>query len=516
MSYLIKERMMRDKANRDDSVTLGDSAVGVMDKNVSAKKEGGTEGPLFEAKKEKVEVAGYNHLSAVVKNEKSSLNIDRLPNEMLEKIFEILIELENDNGSHRRSKRITNIESYLNCRLVSTRWKFWMESVLEKMSISIWKAKSVPISIKNMEAEPPALKHLYVHETEDEFTPVKWTFLPPALESWDGKGSPFPSRSLKLTSHLENCDDLLPSPRPRRAQLVRLTDFFSKFGEHLTSLILTSVTLSPETFIGILGNTPKLKVLNLNMVVFRGDLANFAQLPALEHLHHLRVFYVKIMLKTADARDIDFPYNNDKKIKLYNWIYSPFIQQLLTLDIDGKSGIGTVANFANLERLFISCIYNYDVADPSFLQPQLFLYPRLKSLFLRDVDIRWNRDIIEWFQQHITPFAETLVELHLAIPYGYSGGLNRVGPLFQHPPQSIQKKTNEVVFQKLKTLEITFPKYPEEVEVIKALIKMFPKLEALTFLERNYGVDAEDVVDREEYKKACPTLKKIRIRDWDL
>ncbi|CAL8129312.1 unnamed protein product [Orchesella dallaii] len=506
MSYLIKEKMMRDKSNQDDSVTLGNSAVGVVDKNVSAKKEGGTEGPLFEAKKEKVEVASYNHLPAVVENEKSSLTIDKLPNEMLEKIFEILIELENDDGANLNSKLAENNQSYLNCRLVSARWKFWMESVLEKKSISIWKA--VPISIKSLEAEPPALKHLYVHETEDEFTPVKWAFLPPPLESWNGKGSPFPSHSLKLTSDFEECNHLPPSPKPRRrAQLIRLTDFFSKFGEHLTSLILTSVTLSPETFLGILGNTPKLKALNLS-TVFRGDLANCAQLPALQHLHHLRLFYVRIMLKKAEVHTIDYHYGGKEIKQLYKWILSPFKQQLLTLEIDGGGGIETAANFVNLERLSISNVHTYPVGDPSFLQPQLFLYPRLKSLFLTEFRIRLNRDIVEWFQQHITPFAETLVELHLAIRYGYFGGLNKAGP-----PKSIQKKTNEVVFRELKTLEITFPKYPEEVEGIKTLIKMFPKLEALTFLDRKYGVDSENVVDREEYKKVCPTLKKIRIRD---
>ncbi|CAL8129303.1 unnamed protein product [Orchesella dallaii] len=433
---------------------------------------------------------------------------------MLEKIFENLMELENGDGSNRDSKFTEKNQSYLNCRLVSTRWKFWMESVLEKKSISIW--KTVPISITTIKAESPALGHLFVHQTDDQFTPVKWAILPPPLESWNGRGSPFPSHSLKLTSHLEYSDDFLPSPRPMRAQLIRLTDFFSKLGEHLTSLILTSVALDPETFIGILENTPKLKALNLKWIVFRGNLVNCAQLPALQHLQHLRVFYVKIMLKKADACDLDVPDNTDKKIKLYNWILSPFIQQLLTLNIDGQSGIGTVANFANLERLFISCVHTNHMDDPSFLQPQLFLYPRLKSLFLTHVEIRSSRDIMEWFQQDITPFADTLVELLLAFPCDNYGVLNRAGPLSQHPPKSIQKKTNEVVFRELKTLEITFPESPEEAEVIKALIKIFPKLEALTFLKSKFWVGAENFVDRDEYKKVCPTLKKIRIRNWDL
>ncbi|CAL8129307.1 unnamed protein product [Orchesella dallaii] len=513
MSYLIKEKMMRDKLNQDDSATVGNSAFAVVE-NVSAKKEGGTETPVFGAEKEKVEVAGYHFLAGVAGD--TSLNIEKLPNEMLEKIFENLMELENDDGSssNRNLNLIRNNGSYLNCRLVSTRWKFWMESVLEKKSISIWKTKSLPISITNMKSEPPALWHLFVLKTENIFTPDKWAFLPPPLESWDGKGSPFPSHSLKLTTHLEDSDRLLRSPKTRRrAQLIRLTDFFPKFGEHLTSLILTSVTLSPETFIEILENTPKLKALTLNTVVFRGDLVNCAQLPALQHLQHLRVFEVRIMLKKAETLTLEFYYGGMERKQLYNWILSPFKQQLLTLDTDGRIGSGTVANFANLERLFIFNVHLYHVGDPSFLQPQLFLYPRLKSLFLTAVEIRLNRDIMEWFLQHIAPFAETLVELRLAIPRDYFARFKRAGPLYRHPSKSIQKKTNEAVFRELKTLEITFPKYPEEVEVIKALIKMFPKLEALTFLDKNYEVaDAENVVDREEYKRVCPTLKKISIR----
>ncbi|CAL8098273.1 unnamed protein product [Orchesella dallaii] len=508
MSYLIKERMMRDKANQDDS-TVVDSVVGVVDKKVSVKKEGGTETPLFEAKKEKVEVAVYNHLPAVVANE--TLNIDKLPNEMLEKIFENLIELENDDGSNRQSELPENNQSYLNCRLVSTRWKFWMESVLEKKSISTWKA--VPISIKNMEAEPPALWRLFVLETENRLIPVKWAILPPPLESWDGKGNPFPSHSLKLTSNFEDCDHLPPSPKQRRRdQLIRLTDFFSKFGEHLTSLMLTSVTLSPETFRGILENTPKLKALNLS-TVFRGDLANCAQLPALQHLRHLRVFRVKIMFKKGNAHRPDSYYGGKERKKLYNWILSPFIQQLLTLEIDGRSSIETIANFSNLERLVMCCERIYRVNDPSFLQPNLFRYPRLKSLFLTDVEIPFNRDIMEWFQQYIAPFSETLVELYLGIQREFWRDPEEAGPLFQLPPKSIQKKTNEVVFRELKNLEITFPEFPEEVEVIKALIKMFPNLEALTFLVIRYReADVKNVVDREGYRKVCPKLKKIMMR----
>ncbi|CAL8129299.1 unnamed protein product [Orchesella dallaii] len=388
-----------------------------------------------------------------------------------------------------------------------------MESALEKKSISIWKA--VPISIENLNTEPPALWRLFVLETENRLIPVKWAILPPPLESWNGKGSPFPSHSLKLHSDFEDCDHLHPSPKPRRrAQLIRLTDFFSKFGEHLTSFILTSVTLTLETFIGILEYTPKLKALNLS-TMFRGDIANCAQLPALHHLKHLRVFHLTVMLKEEEIRTQEFFYGGKEIKQLYNWILSPFIQQLLTLEIDGWNSIETIANFANLEKLHMSCEHIYHVNDPSFLQPNLIQYPRLKSLVLTDVAIRFDRDIMEWFLEHIAPLAETLVELSIDIPREYFGEFKIAGPLFELPPKSIQKKTNEAVFRKLKKLDITFPKEPEEAEVIKALIEMFPNLEALTFLDRTYGVDAVTVVDREEYKKVCPTLKKIRIQDLD-
>ncbi|CAL8078524.1 unnamed protein product [Orchesella dallaii] len=61
MSYLIKERVMRDKSDQgDDSVTLADLVL-AYEKNLSVKKEGRIEEPAsFETRMENVEVAGYH------------------------------------------------------------------------------------------------------------------------------------------------------------------------------------------------------------------------------------------------------------------------------------------------------------------------------------------------------------------------------------------------------------------------------------------------------------------------
>ncbi|CAL8129315.1 unnamed protein product [Orchesella dallaii] len=290
-----------------------------------------------------------------------------------------------------------------------------------------------------------------------------------------------------------------------------LISFFAKFGDNLTSLILTSVILSPETLIGILGNTPNLKALNLMRMVFRGDLANCAQLPALQHLQHVRVFQIQILEKKEDTAWNNL-YNDGGlgENQLYDWLLSPYKEQLVTLDIYRRIGIRTATNYANLKRLFV-----YHVNFASFLQPHLFQYPRLKSLFLINVKIKFNGDIMDWFQQYIEPLAKTLSELHLDLPRQ----LEPNGPLFQLSTKLThsQNKTGKVVFPEMKTFAITFPQFPEEVQVIKTLIKRFPNLEKLMFLDRSWRFqvavgDSQSVLGSEEYVKVCPKLKKVMIR----
>ncbi|CAL8129309.1 unnamed protein product [Orchesella dallaii] len=451
-----------------------------------------------------------SHAEAVDDANKTLLTFDKLPNEMLEKIFEQLIEIKNGEDPNANFKLVNN-RSYLNCRLVNSRWKSVMERGLEKDAISIWKTKSTPISLMDMEAESPAMGYIYVLKPEDRGTPSEWAYLPPPLESIEEKVNPFPSRSLKLTSDFGDWTQLPSSRKPSRGtQLIWLISFFSKFGEHLTSLILTSVTLTPETFIGILGNTPNLKALNIMRVLFRGDLAKCAQLPALKKLQHVRVFKVMIIQKKEDTAWIDrFNDGSHGQNQLYDWILSPYKEQLLTLDIYGRVGIATATNFANLERLFV-----YRVDDLSFLQSSLFLYPKLKSLFLINAEIKFNRDILEWFQQHIEHLAPTLSELHLDLSRNWlEAHLFQLSKKLTHS----QNKTDKVVFREMKTFAITFPQFPEEVEVIKTLIKGFPNLETLMLLDRDAGIrvavgDAQNVFDRDEYIKVCPKLKKVMIQ----
>ncbi|CAL8129311.1 unnamed protein product [Orchesella dallaii] len=431
----------------------------------------------------------------------TSLAFDKLPNEMLQKIFEQLI-----------NSKLVNNQSYLNYRLVNSRWKSVMERELEKDALSIWKTKSVPISLTDTEAEPPALGCIFVLKPEDRGTPSEWAYLPPPLESIEEKVNPFPSRSLKITSDLGDSTQLPGSRKPRRGtQLIWLISFFSKFGDLLTSLILTSVTLTPDTFNGILGNTPNLKALNLMRVLFRGDLANCAQLPALQKLQHVRVFKVMIIKKKEDAEWIDrFNDGSHGQNELYDWILSPYKEQLVTLDIFGNVGIRCATNFANLERLFV-----YHVKFVCFLEPNMFQYPRLKSLFLMNAEIK-TEDIMKWFQRYIEPLAKTLSELHLDLPQQreLNGRLFQLSPKLTHS----QNKTDKVVFPEMKTFAITVPQFPEEEEVIKTLIEGFPNLEKLMFLNRyclKFHVavgDTQSVLSSKEFIKVCPKLKKVKIQ----
>ncbi|CAL8129310.1 unnamed protein product [Orchesella dallaii] len=465
--------------------------------------------PVLKSSNKRDKDSNETHAENVDDDNQTSLTLDNLPNEMLQKIFEHLIEIKNGEDPNANFKLVNN-RSYLNCRLVNSGWKSVMERGLEKYAISIWKTKSTPVSFADTEAESPAVWCIFVLKPEDRGTPSEWVYLPPPLESIEEKVNPFPSRSLKLTSDFGDSTQLPGSRKPRRGtQLMWLISFFSKFGDNLTSLILTSVTLTPETFIGILGNTPNLIALNLIRVLFRGDLANCAQLPSLRKIQHVRVFQVMIIQKKEDTAWIDrFNDGSHGQNQLYDWILSPYKEQLVTLDIYGRIGIETATNFANLERLFI-----YRVDDLSFLDHNRFLYPRLKSLFLVNIQVKYNGDILEWFQEHIKPLATTISELHVELTRGYV--VERPADFYSKLTRS-QKNSNEVGFLKMKTLGIPFPKAPEETEVIRILIKRFPNLKALTLFDRDdihYDqvesvTVGQNLVDQDEYIKVCPKLKK--------
>ncbi|CAL8115728.1 unnamed protein product [Orchesella dallaii] len=421
---------------------------------------------------------------------------------MLQKIFETMIQPEN----YERSNL-----SYLNCRQVCSRWRSVMDNELEKNALSIWKTIMRPVSSIGLEAEPPNTGCIYVLKREDRFKPVEIVFLPPPLcvLSFREKGNPFPSKCLKLTAARVDDEDwedptrvLIPA-WSKSSRTIGIIPFFSKVGEYLTSLILKAVTLTPETLIGILENTPNIKALSLIKVllVVELDKINCAHLPALPDLHHVRLF----LKRHYDPR-YSYEFSSDLN-RVYDWILAPYKKQLLTLDIYRQGGIAIEANFANLERLFVS-----HVVDPTFLEPTLFKYPRLKSLFLTKIQIRFEQNRMQWLKQHISPYAKTLSELHL--DYHPTKPELQRGPWFQLSKKSVPKETSKVVFSKMKTLAISFLYFSEEVEAIKDLIKWFPNLEKLTFLVSSYtnAVAFEKIVNEAEFRKVCPKLDLIIAR----
>ncbi|CAL8135833.1 unnamed protein product [Orchesella dallaii] len=450
-------------------------------------------------------------------------HIDKLPNEILHLIFKHILKTKNDDDSNQKSKfdTVTNKQSDLNCRLVNSRWKSGMEQVLEKNVLFLWKKMSIPVFHGNLEAEPPYLGYLFVKK--EELSPAKMIFLSPPLESWgEEHGNPFPSGSLKITSKLGKTRsvNLTKDYQPTLSELV---PFFTKFGHHLTSLIFQSVTLSPETLIGILNNTPNLKAFNLIRVLFCMDVSHCPELPALRNLHHVRLVQVKTVADNKEPQGAnwyerdgeyfltheDDDNDNDDRKQLYNWILSPYKEQLLTLDIFA-GGIGTTSNFAKLERLVIS------FADElTFLQPNVILYPRLKSLLLTDVQVSFDEDRMEWLQRNIAPFAETLSELYLDFPRRIGGEGLVSDPLFQLNPKSAHKNTKNIVFREMKTLVVPFPMHPHEMQVIKDLMKEFPNLETLMFLVRRweYKLTKAEMhkAMQEDYEKVCPKCKKVGI-----
>ncbi|CAL8129316.1 unnamed protein product [Orchesella dallaii] len=461
------------------------------------------------------------------------VSIDILPPEMLRQIFDKLT-MNPNNGSDLEQAQ--QKETILNCRLVSSRWNFEVESVLEKKCLEIW--KKLP---KDLGEEPPNINTLLVLPTgnrffadlilypfrretynypvlpEETIFPLEWGFCPPPLlsQSADRRdeitSNPFASKCLKITSDL----GLDPSPyfkMSRGTQLTKIIPLFSSFGHHLSSLIMERVTLSPEILSGILKNVPNLKVFKLTRITFfhlEFCRRPYQLLPSLTHLQHIRLLGAKPLTKeTFYWRDFD----HQKQI--YSWILAPYKKQLLTLDTDVLGGYPS--NFSALQRLFV-----YDVKDLKFLEPNVVFYPNLKCLSLPNIKINTDTTL-EMIRDHIAPFSKTLSSLHLNFNAGIYWISSVRGHYYEPLPYSTLKRREKIEFLKMKTFSITFPNLREEVNMVKEFLKGFPKLERLNFVFnlRNYPMDkiselikvTKALVDGEEYWRDCPELKKFSIK----
>ncbi|ODM88556.1 hypothetical protein Ocin01_18126 [Orchesella cincta] len=235
------------------------------------------------------------------------------------------------------------------CRGVHPRWKSGMDSLLEQACLEGWTkwkpwCSSSPFLNSGVTYGFPILK---AAASSKGFN-LNSSLFPSSILDKTHQGNPFPTKSTFLkfiTSHRFHYE---------RNVLMKVEEFFSNWGNHLTSLTLWSFTtqakIRPKGLQIILQNTPNLKALTLNGMSI--DLTRSkslfeneeARLPPLSKLEHVLITDVY-----SEGNDPVAEEHN-----LCNWVLDPYKQQLVGLETDSHFGGGgheSPLNYANLKQL---------------------------------------------------------------------------------------------------------------------------------------------------------------------
>ncbi|CAL8147225.1 unnamed protein product [Orchesella dallaii] len=460
---------------------------------------------------------------------------DRIPPEVLSMIFEKLVSIPCRKSTNKR-KRIQ--KSLLNCRLVHPRWKSVMDSLLEsKICVKHWKRFEIAYEDELVKYAYDDLWNLQVISTERDFM-LEWVLCPPSISDRSSSANPFPSKALTVSYNsaakvVENC------------QPMGVVKFFSQFGHHLTCLSFSSVTIDPENLPKILEHTPHLKALTFSSVEIPIDPMDLSEirrrqrrrrfhrnknnysishLPPLPHLEHVNL--LNCYITSGEVRNnVEVNVNIDDAMYLCRLIVMPYIKQLVTLktsipiDVRRDPTPFTFKKLTHLSTWYLEDLLMLTTAN----------YPQLQYLCLGDVDKgNWKRMTLEKVQQCLARFANTLVELHLAIFTSIQEGEFNNTRVLQYSENQEDNEhrwsRTQTFFLKLKTFSIYYPHDPEEVEALKDMLKYMPELETLNLLRFRSDFEngevfseeeketAREHVEQERYWTVCPKLKKIAVR----
>ncbi|CAL8126222.1 unnamed protein product [Orchesella dallaii] len=458
---------------------------------------------------------------------------DKIPTEVLSMIFDKLVSI--------RCLRYTNKwkqiqKSLLNCRLVHPRWKSVMDSLLEsKMCVKPWKIFEIAYEDAFAEYAYDDLWNLQMISTKHGFM-LDWVLCPPSIYNRSSSANPLPSKSLTVSYDstaklVENC------------QPMGVIKFFSQFGHHLTCLSFSSVAIDPENLPKILEHTPHLKALTFSSVEipidpielseirqrrrhcrYHRNVNNYSvsHLPPLPHLEHVNLIgcYIKNPEFSNNAEE-----NTDDDMYICRLIVIPYIKQLVTLKTNCPIDVRRKPTPFCFEKLTHFSIYIIE----DFLMLTTANYPQLQYLCLGETgDDCWKRMTLEKVQQCLARFANTLVELHLAIFTSIQEGEiedTRVLQYSENQEDNVYRwSSTQTFFLKLKTFSIFYPHNPEEVETLKDMLKYMPELETLNLLSFRSDFEKDDEfseedketarvhVEQERYWTVCPKLKKITVR----
>ncbi|CAL8135613.1 unnamed protein product [Orchesella dallaii] len=402
----------------------------------------------------------------------------------------------------------------LKCRLVHSRWKASMDKVLERKCLEMWTKWEPYHQYPQLENTFP---NLQLAATTKELM-LDWVLCPSKIfektetEETNQEGTcSIPSKSLCVNYHPNR--ELNESHK-----LMRAVDLFSKCGHSLTCITFHGISIYPRVLNWVLNSMPNLKGMTISNLFVRTEWTTAPQfhpvgqlpLPSLPRLEHLRLFSVESDHFLFGERDT-----------AYKWFMRSYAHQLVSLETDECfSYLKTTGGSTVFPKLKQFKVYKSKANFYSLYVPGTSFPVMERVSFVHLYEGLWWEELVSF----VGLFSKTITHLHLDFQRNHFRPLQCALAEYERKPTRMEEGLQ---FSKLKTLGIFYPKVKGELEVIKKLLRMTPKLERLQFFQYQRGYDhfvalPEDFkkvrlhLERESYAELCPTLKKISVYfDWD-
>ncbi|CAL8130983.1 unnamed protein product [Orchesella dallaii] len=357
----------------------------------------------------------------------------------------------------------------LKCRLVHSRWKASMDKVLERKCIEMWTKWEPYHQYPQLEKTFP---NLQLAATTKELM-LDWVLCPSknfkkteTEENQEGTCS-IPTKSLCINYHPNR--ELNESHK-----LMRAVDLFSKCGHSLTCITFHGIYIYP-----------------------------LLPLPSLPRLEHLRLFSVESDHFLFGERDT-----------AYKWFMRSYAHQLVSLETDECfSYLKTTGGSTVFPKLKQFKVYKSKANFYSLYVPGTSFPVMERVSFVHLYEGLWWEELVSF----VGLFSKTITHLHLDFQRNHFRPLQCALAEYERKPTRMEEGLQ---FSKLKTLGIFYPKVKGELEVIKKLLRMTPKLERLQFFQYQRGYD-HFVALPEDFKKVilvefCFKLEvKCGVwRDW--
>ncbi|CAL8127521.1 unnamed protein product [Orchesella dallaii] len=400
--------------------------------------------------------------------------------------------------------RGTTIKELLCYRLVSSKWKETIDSLLEK-SILAGQRKPIPRmgageTYKNL---PCVLAHVLMLQ---------------------GKANPLPFNALRVDGSSQ-ARTLKKIKLEEKEILMSLPHFLSTVGRNLTSFLLYDQDVDFNILVSMFGSMPLLKLLDLSFVRISTDMdIEFSSLrspplplPKLPKLQTLRLSsHSKLSQKIRDTNEFFF-----------TWLVASYADQLVTLNLCTEDPFPYLRQsdvvgcydhmlctsdsaFGNMRKLTVS--------DPSMDFLQLTIIPAIQELCFQNFDKeRASEDPISLqdFTDFIDRCAATLEKLCLKLDWGVL-----VGRKFL--PKEM------IVLPRLKLLTICNPQF-DNIIILKNFLTKFPALQELRLFSVNLhggvwntslggGIRREVARDRKyqlilDHRPGLSLFEAV-VRDW--